>query len=112
MSHLIVFRKSYDLYKHFYEDLKTISKRDRFAWGERAETIALELLTLSMSAEYMARSEKLSTVRILSARIDLLKILIRLGNELRILDHKKYLARSGELLEIGKMTGGWLKSIQ
>ena len=107
----MVFQKTYDFYKHFYEDLKAIPKRDRFAWGERTETIALELLTLSMTAGYMARLEKLSTVRTLSTRIDLLKILIRLGNELRILDHKKYLARTGELIEIGKMTGGWLKSL-
>lgn len=106
-----IFKNIYCFYIHLYQNLTTISKRDRFTWGERCETIALDALALSAKADYLARNEKLIAVRALSFQIDLLKIFIRLGVDLKILDYKKYLSRSGELIEIGKMIGGWMKTL-
>lgn len=39
-----------------------------------------------------------------------LKILVRLGLKLEFLPMKKYEILSGQLTEIGKMLGGWLKT--
>lgn len=47
-----------------------------------------------------------------SLNIDLLKILIRLCKEVKVLDDKKYLKLQKKLQEIGKMLGGWLKSLR
>lgn len=112
MQDTVIFQKSYDFYKRLYQNLKSIPKMDRYAWGERCERLALDILALSAEASFLGKTEKRTQVIALSRRIDLLKILLRLGDELSILDHKKYLARSGELLEIGKMAGGWLKSLR
>lgn len=106
-----IFKDTYDFYTHLYQNLSTIPKRERFTWGERCETIALEALALSAKADYLARNEKRLAVRALSFQIDLLKIFLRLGSDLKILDYKKYLARSGELILIGKMVGGWFKTL-
>ena len=39
-------------------------------------------------------------------------MLIRLSNEIRVLDNKKYLILQEKLQEIGRMIGGWMKSIK
>ena len=67
---------------------------------------------LAMRCEYATSRDKVATLNDLSFRIDVLKVLLRAGDELNVLDHKRYLARTGELLEIGKMVGGWLKSVR
>lgn len=44
--------------------------------------------------------------------IDILKILIRLAKDIQALDNKKYLQLQEQLQEIGRMLGGWKKSIR
>ncbi|MDO8505727.1 MAG: four helix bundle protein [bacterium] len=106
-----IFKDTYNFYAHLYQDLGKIPKRERFTWGQRCETIALEALAISAKADYLARNEKRIAVRALSFQIDLLQIFLRLGSDLKILDYKKYLARSAELISIGKMIGGWIKTL-
>lgn len=106
----LTFQKIYDFYKHFYENLKTIDKRDRYTWGEKSENVALESLILISKVNYLSKNQQYNNLKELSFKIDLLKILLRLGNELKILDNKKYLMREKELVEIGKMIGGWIKT--
>jgi len=108
----MLFQKSYDFYCHLYENLRTVPKRDRYTWGERSEKIALEILILSMRTEYSTHVEKKECLRKLSLQIDTLKVLLRLGDDLKIFDHKRYIVRSGELVEMGKMVGGWLKTLR
>jgi len=45
-------------------------------------------------------------------KIFILKILIRLAKEVKSLDIKKYIVLEERLEEIGKMLGGWIKSIK
>ena len=106
-----VFQKTYDLYKHVYENLRTLPKRERYTWGQRCDTMTLKVLELTMRAGMTPLAGKRVILHELSNEIDLLKIWLRLGNELRILDHQKYIAREGELVEIGKMIGGWMKTV-
>lgn len=106
----LTFQKIYDFYKHLYENLKQIDKRDRYTWGEKCENVALESLVLISKINFLPKIRQHEILKELSFKIDLLKILLRLGNELKILDNKKYLAREKELVEIGKMIGGWIKT--
>jgi len=45
-------------------------------------------------------------------KTDTLKILIRLAKEVKALDNKKYIQLEQELQELGKMIGGWMRSIK
>ena len=110
MNTSLVFQKCSDFYKSLYADLGRIAKRDRYTCGQQCEKLTIEALSLSAKASYLPKNEKRLAVRELSFTIDLLKVFLRLGNELRIIDYKHYLARESQLLEIGRMTGGWLKS--
>lgn len=110
MTTTSVFQKSYDFYKQLYINLRQIPKRDRFTWGERCETMSLDLLQSVTQANYAPRHKRLHTLHQASDIVDLLKIYLRLGSDLRIVDQKKYIARQSELQAIGKELGGWIKA--
>ncbi|MFC1788137.1 four helix bundle protein [Patescibacteria group bacterium] len=71
--------------------------------------MALDLLKIVVKASYLPEGQKRNTLFKASEIIDYLKIFIRLGFDLKILNQKKYLARQGELQEIGRMVGAWIK---
>ena len=49
---------------------------------------------------------------IANGKLDLLKLLIRLCFEIRSIDQKAYITLEEQLQEVGKMLGGWLRSIR
>jgi four helix bundle protein len=106
-----VFQKSYDFYKQLYINLRQIPKRDRFTWGEKCDEMAICLIKSIAESEFSQPQQKRLLLKDASRTVDLLKIYIRLGFELRILDQKKYISIQNELQEIGKMLGGWIKSV-
>lgn len=67
-----------------------------------------EIITASSLTKY----EKLPILKKVSTQVDLLKVLLRLAKELKIIDLKKYITLEEYLQEIGKMLGGWIKSLQ
>lgn len=111
MNSPTAFQKLYDFYLKLYVDVKALEKRDRFPWGERCLEYALDALEWAAAAQFTPRQRKADLLIKLSARIDMLKILLRLGHDLKIIDAKKYAARSAELVEAGNLTGKWLQSI-
>lgn len=58
------------------------------------------------------REQKMPILQKASIRLDLLKILLRLSFETKCLDVKKYQQLTAALIEIGKMLGGWIKTVK
>ncbi len=58
------------------------------------------------------KDKKLPFIEKSIVSLDLLKILIRLAKDIQALDNKKYLQLQQSLLEIGRMLGGWRKSLK
>lgn len=81
--------------------------------GQKIETLILEILELTLLAVTLPiKEDKSKALRKISLKVDLLKILIRLANQIKVVDNKKYLRLEEALLGIGKMAGGWLRSLQ
>ncbi len=55
---------------------------------------------------------KLETLRTMSVKVDLLKVLLRLAKDTKALSSGRYLTLQEMLQEIGKMLGGWIKATQ
>lgn len=53
---------------------------------------------------------RLAVLQQISAKLDLVKVLLRLAKDAQALDNKKYLDLQTMLYEIGKMLGGWIRS--
>lgn len=68
----------------------------------------LELLLAAGSAP---RIEKLVLVKQANVKFDTLKVFIRLLKDLNITDSKKYIELQKQIQEIGRMLGGWQRSL-
>lgn len=72
----------------------------------------MECLDMSIEAALADREIKLPIVTKLKSAVETLKLLIRLEHELAILAPTDYLATEGALIEISRMTAGWIKYLQ
>lgn len=100
-----------EFYKLFHEFLKLFPKTEKYSLGQKIENLILEIIELSLKTAYLPKQEKLAPLKEIDSKTNLLKILIRLTNETKSLDNKKYLILQEKLQEIGKMIGGWIKYI-
>ena len=64
-----------------------------------------------LEASYAHREEKLELIKKANTKFDALKIFIRLLKDLGIIDDKKYFELQKRIQEIGKMLGGWQRSL-
>lgn len=107
-----IFQKSYDLYKQMHEYQKLIPKHDRYTVYSRAEDCLLKVLANLFKASAVYKAEKLVLLEEASAELNLLRVFIRLLKDIKSLDNNKYLALQSEIDEIGRMLGGWIKSVK
>ncbi|MFA5024378.1 MAG: diversity-generating retroelement protein Avd [Patescibacteria group bacterium] len=107
-----IFKKGYDLYKTFHEYRKLVPKADRYTVFERGENTILDVLDNIMTASGQQGREKLNTLNKASSRLNLLRVFTRLLKDTKIIDLKKYISLENIIDEIGRMLGGWIKSIK
>jgi len=74
--------------------------------------MTLDVIELTITAGYLPREQKLPALQKISVKLDLLKILLRLSSETKCLDNNKYQQLVSQLFEIGRMLGGWLKTVK
>lgn len=104
-----IFKKTYELYKVFYQYLSSFPKSNRYSLGQKCETVLLEILEAVILAGSVPKQDKLSILRKASMKIDVLRVLFTLCKDLKVIDNKKYTALESMAVEIGKMVGGWIK---
>lgn len=107
-----IFKKTYDLYKMFHEYRKVVPKQDRFTIFERSEAAILEVLECIMQASGESKKEKLPTLERGSLKLNMLRVFVRLMKDIKTIDGKKYMNAEAAIDEIGRMLGGWIRSIK
>jgi len=116
MSHLPldtpIFHKVYDLYKLFHSYHNRIPKSERYTLWQKCETTSLVLLEVLIETNRKKGDERVESLSIMSDKLDLLKVLVRLSKETRAIDSKQYIEIQAILQEIGKMIGGWIKTLK
>ena len=107
-----IFKKSCDLYKTFHEYHRLIPKKDRFTTYERAENVLLDVMSGIFRAGAESKEIKFSTLGEVSVQINLFRVFVRLMKDVKAIDNKKYTIIQSEVDEIGRMLGGWIKSLK
>jgi hypothetical protein len=107
-SDIPIFTKSYEFYKKLSFIIPSFPKTKRYTLGQKLDNISLDIIELLFSIPTSAN--KISILQIMSVKIDLLKVLLRLSKDTQTLNNKEYLELQTILAEIGKMLGGWIKS--
>lgn len=103
-----IFKKIVDFYLLFHKHAKSFPKTERILFA-RIENSILDLLDFITTAGYLSQQNKIIYLKQASKKVDLLKILIRLTHESKIIKNEQYLELQNLLIQIGKMLGGWLK---
>ena len=84
----------------------------RYTTGARIENHFLDLLELIYKA-YYANIENKSIVIIKAiTKNDIIKYLLQIAFENKLIKEKQYLELSNKLQEVGKILGGWKNSIE
>jgi len=89
-----------------------IPKAARYTLGARIENKFLDLLETSYTAYFSSKNKKLEKISDSIFVLDILKFLITLTWEAKFISHKQYKEIAVRLDEIGKMLGGWKKSLE
>ena len=97
-----------DMARYAYVLLRSLPKSERFTLGAEIRQSVWQGCRLIARAAF-ARN-RMPLLYDLDAEIKMLQAMIRLGHGLKIVSDKQYRILSEMLTEIGKMTGGWMRS--
>ena len=106
-----IFHKLYELYKLLHAYRSLIPKSQRYSLWLKCENTLLILLETLIEIGHKKDNDKLKSLYIISDKLDVLKVFFRLAKDTRTIDSKQYLAIQTLIQEIGKMVGGWIKSV-
>ncbi len=109
VSELPIIHRIKQLYQEICRLGKKVSKRDRFGLYARVENVIIEILTLAVTAALQTKAEKILTIRTLRREIEVSKHLIRMAQEIGVIEEKTYLTLQSQLQEISRMASGWEK---
>lgn len=107
---LLLYTKMVDFLKWLFPILNTFPKNQRLALQQQLSNSALDCLRLIVSARN-ARSprKKASLLFDLNVELEVLRKLLTVAHDVGFLNAKRTENGMGQLLELGKMCGGWLK---
>lgn len=106
-----IFHKIYDLYKLLHEYHNKVPKSQRYTLWQKCENATLALLEIIIETCHQKGEERIQSLYRFSNKLDLLKTLIRLAKDTCTIDSKQYLVIQEIIQEIGRMVGGWIKSV-
>jgi hypothetical protein len=95
---------------HGYQ--RSIPKLERFTLWQKCENSALTVLEGLLQVGYVPPERRADLLTKISAHVDMLRVFLRLAHDTKTIDQKKYIALQATTDEIGRMLGGWLKSLR
>ncbi len=109
----LVLVRAKETYRIWHSYLLNLKRVDRYTLGAKIDDLFCSLLELIYRGCFAYdKFEKLSLVSQAVAKCDLLKFFLQIGWEHKIVDNTQY----GKLIllldEIGRMLGGWKKSLE
>ncbi len=107
-----ILQKAYELYKTVHGLRGLIPKADRYTLWQKVENLILDILEGILLASQLLRSQKMPHLERVSARLNLLRLLLRLSKDTRAIDLRKSVQLQQSIDEIGRMLGGWMKSVK
>lgn len=106
---LVVITKTYDLILWSCHHTGKFPRNHRFVLGERIERNLYDLLETLLRAKYTRQRQDL--LEKANLMLEILRFQMRLAKDLQCLRVESYGFATKAVDEIGKLVGGWLKSI-
>jgi len=99
--------KLYDVVMWLVSRVEKFPRSQKFTLGDRIVNLGLDILELLIEATYTR--ERLLLLRQANVQLEKLRYLIRLCHDFKLISTKQYKYISGEINEVGKRIGGWIK---
>ncbi|MFZ6015674.1 MAG: diversity-generating retroelement protein Avd [Patescibacteria group bacterium] len=113
LGEIPIVRSVYLAYAYWNELLLKFPKSQRYTLGTKCAECILEILELVMTAaEHIDKTEKAKHLHSVNVKLDILKLLVRLCKNCKCISNNAYLQMESQLQEIGRMLGGWLRSLK
>ena len=109
---LLVIDRMYELLKWFLRRLEKFPRSHRYGLGQQIEQRLYAIFHGLLRAKYAAGTDKRTALADVNLELEWLRMLCRLAHELGMLPHKSQEYAAREMIEIGRMVGGWLKQQQ
>ena len=109
-----IFVKTYDLLLWLLERSARFPKNERFRMARRLEDSAFAFYDLLLQAGRPGEGRARDKRRLLlqaDLELDRLRLHVRLCQDLTLLNFKQYEYCAERLVEIGRLLGGWLKTL-
>lgn len=84
----------------------------RYTTGTRIESHFLDLLEIIYKAYYVSTENKNLIIIEAISKNDIIKYLLQIAFENKLIKEKQYLELSNKLQEVGKILGGWKNSVE
>lgn len=111
MEELPIITRTYEVYKLVVDINNHLLKRWRYPLGQSLETTILDCLSELIMAKNAPKPLKAGYLIKASSLLEVALLKLRLFLELAIANETKIFQTQSKLMEIGRMTGGWLKSL-
>lgn len=105
-----IFSKTSDFLLWLLNHTEKFPKSERFRMAKRLEDSAFAFYELLIEA---TRTTKRKRQLLLKADVELekLRLFVRMSQQRKLTSHKQYHFASSSLVEVGKLLGGWLKTL-
>jgi len=107
MEKLLIFKRLFEFSKWLLHHTNKFPKSHRFSVAVKLENSILEMIELITQANMSQK--KMNFLISADEKLLFLKIMLRLSYEMEFINLKSYEYGAKELVEIGKMLGGWMK---
>jgi hypothetical protein len=111
MQELPIINRTYEVYKSIIDINDHLEKRWRYSLGNSLENSILSLLQELIMAKNAPKSLKSSYLIKANSHLEISILKLRLFLEMKIVNETKIFQTQSKLTEIGRMLGGWLKSL-
>ena len=109
-TNLMIDAKMREMIRYGYIALRQFPKSEKHCLGAEIRNTMWSLQRLVITA--IKRFHKKTTLTDMDIELSLLKRQVRAAKDLQFIDLKKYETWCRQMVEIGKMLGGWIKSIR
>ncbi len=107
-ENMLIIKKGYDFTKWLLHHTGKYPKSYRFSVASRLENAVLEFVELMTIANM--RRDKIPALKKADEALARIRLLFRLSYEMQFINLKSYEFGSRQMVELGRMLGGWLKS--
>jgi hypothetical protein len=104
---MLIIKKGFDFSRWLFQHTGKFPRSHRFSVAVRLENSVLDFIELTRVANM--RRDKLPLLKRADEALERIRLLFRLSYEMHFINLTSYEFGSSQLVEMGKLLGGWIK---